>query len=486
VSPLRLLSSGVKGVLEPVAYWANNPFTIAGAVLTTASAFSMIYSWLVWEPTGVSPYAGILLWLTLPALFVLGLLLVPAGMLQRRLHAYRHGLVPLRFPPLDLNSPLYRRPLAVVLGLTAVNIAMLTAATYRGLHYMDSVQFCGLTCHKVMQPEFSAYRDSPHSRVACVSCHIGPGASWFVRSKLSGTEQIFATALDTYPKPIPAPVENLRPARETCEQCHWPAKFTGTRMLTRQHYAEDENNTVTWNVLLLHIGGEHPITGKAIGIHGVHMAAGTTIEYLPADRQRQQIPLVVLRKNGGEAQAFVDTEAKLAPEQTRAPRRIMDCMDCHNRPTHIFDLPEVAVDRFMAAGSISPALPFAKKRAVELLRLNYASREEAADKIRTNFREYYRTTYPQVFQERTREVQAAAEAVASLYLRNVFPQMNVGWGTYPDNIGHMNWTGCFRCHGGTHKSAQGNFITTDCNACHNVLAADDPSPKLLKDLGMTD
>jgi nitrate/TMAO reductase-like tetraheme cytochrome c subunit len=480
--PQEPFGQAIRHGLEPLAYWANNPPTVLGAALTTASAFTMIYSWLLWPNAG--PYAGIALWLVLPAFFVGGLILIPAGMWRKRIRAYRGGLVPTKYPPLDLNLPLYRRPLAIVVALTCVNIAIFTTSTYRGVTYMDSVQFCGLTCHKVMAPEYAAYQNSPHSRVACVGCHIGPGASWFVRSKLSGTKQVFAATLNTYPKPIPAPVQNLRPARETCEECHWPAKFTANRLLVRDHFAEDEKNTATRNVLLLHVGGEDVLSGKSMGIHGMHMAQGTVIEYLPADRQRQSIPLVALRRKGGEPETFQQEDAKLTAEQQRAPRRVMDCMDCHNRPTHAFELPEEAVDRMLAAGRISPALPFAKKKGLELLKAVYGSQQEAGEKIRAAFRQYYRASYPQVAAERARDIDNGAQALVAIYSRNVFPQMNVTWGTYPNNIGHMNWPGCFRCHDGSHKSAKGNIINNDCGACHNLLAMDDAAPKILQDLGL--
>jgi hypothetical protein len=348
---------------------------------------------------------------------------------------------------------------------------------------MDSVQFCGLTCHRLMQPEYTAYQNSPHARVACVGCHIGPGASWFVRSKLSGSYQVYATIFDKYPRPIPTPVANLRPARETCEQCHWPAKFTNERMTVREHYAEDEKNSLTDTVLLVKVGGEDPITHQPIGIHGVHMAAGTTFRYRATDEHRQEIAEVMLER-GGTTETFLQEGVTLTEAQRRIPMRVMDCVDCHNRPSHNFQLPDAAMDLMMAAGRISPDLPFAKKKGLELLKTHYPSREEATQKIEAGFRDFYRSSYPQVFSQEGKEVEAAAQALSSIYLRNVFPDMNIDWGSYPNNIGHMNWPGCFRCHDGSHKSAQGNVINMDCGACHNLLATDEPAPKILQQLGL--
>jgi len=480
----KSVTEAVKHALEPVVYWANNPLSIAGVVIVTASAFSMVYSWLVFGPGHLSPYAGIVMWLLLPAIFVLGLVLIPTGMYRRRHRAYTSGTVPVLFPPLDFNSPLYRRPFAVIVGLTILNVAILITATYRGVNYMDSVQFCGQTCHRVMDPEYTAYQNSPHSRVECVSCHIGPGASWFVRSKLSGTYQVYAVAFNKYPRPIPTPVMNLRPARETCEQCHWPARFAGDRMTVHTHFGDDEKNAQTQTVLLMRIGGEDPITHQPAGIHGVHMAPGTTIEYRASDERRQEIPEVVLHR-GETDQTFKQEGVTLTEQQRQIPMRVMDCVDCHNRPTHTFQLAEAAVDQMMAAGAISPALPFAKKKSVELLKTKYASREEAGQKIEAAFREYYRSSYPQVFSEKQKELDNAVRALNAIYMRNVFPAMNIDWGTYPNNIGHMAYPGCFRCHDGNHKGDKGDTISMDCSACHNLLATDEPSPKILEQLGMT-
>ena len=120
------------------------------------------------------------------------------------------------YPKIDLRSPYLRRALLLVGLLTFVNFAIMGAASYKGVEYMDSAQFCGQTCHTVMSPEFTAYVNSPHSRVACVECHIGPGAPWFVKAKISGVRQVFAVTLKTYSRPIPSPVHELRPARDTC------------------------------------------------------------------------------------------------------------------------------------------------------------------------------------------------------------------------------------------------------------------------------
>ncbi len=471
--------------LRPAFYLSQNPTTLTGAVLTTSSAITLIGFW-VFEIVGggsVHPYAGIVFFLVLPGVFVLGLLLMPAGAIRQRHKLRRAGELPSVYPQIDLRQPLVRRGFTWVGGMTLLNVAILGTASYRGVEYMDSVQFCGLTCHSVMAPEYTAYQNSPHQRVGCVQCHIGPGAPWFVRSKLSGVRQVFAVTFKTYSRPIPSPVGQLRPARETCEQCHWPQKFTGDKFLVRTKYSDDEKNTPLTTVLVLKIGG-HTWQG-AMGIHGRHLDTQERIRYVSIDGHRQVIPKVTYVDDSGQVVDFVSSEVKATPEQlARGEHRTMDCMDCHNRPTHAFQMPESAVDREISEGRISPALPYIKKKAVEALRAEYPDRETARQRIISTLTEFYRTNYPDTYRNHRALVEAASEQVAGVYLRNVFPEMKVTWGTHPNNIGHGDFLGCFRCHDGNHVSADGRVIKNECDTCHSILAMEESNPKVLADLGM--
>jgi nitrate/TMAO reductase-like tetraheme cytochrome c subunit len=430
--------------------------------------------WLSFLPLSLrgevsNPYLGIFAFLGLPAVFFGGLALIPAGIWRRRRRESRAGSYPSEFPPLDLHHTEFRR-LLVFVGLTSVvNVVIAGQVTYQAVNYMDSSAFCGTTCHTVMAPEFAAYGNSPHSRVECVKCHIGPGASWFVQSKLSGVGQVFAVALRNYPTPIPTPVKNLRPARETCETCHWPQKYGGERLRSIAKFADDEANTRTTTVLLMRIGGG----SRGPGIHGAHLGDGIRIRYAHTDPQRQTIPWVEYSNGKGRTEAF----GAAAPPQGASVRE-MDCMDCHNRPTHVFDLPERAVDRALDAGDISPQLPFARKKSVELLR------EGGAETIAARFGDYYKTSYPAVFGERKGDIERSAAALAAIHNRNVFPNMKVTWGTYVNNIGHEDFPGCFRCHDDKHANSAGKTITQDCNACHSLLAMEEAAPKILTDLGV--
>jgi hypothetical protein len=352
--------------------------------------------------------------------------------------------------------------------------------TYAAVGYMDSVTFCGQTCHTVMQPEYTAYQNSPHSRVECTKCHIGPGASWFVKSKLSGVRQVFAVALNTHPRPIPTPVHNLRPARDTCEACHWPQKYGQDRVRVVEKFADDEANTNTKTVLLMKIGGGN----HGVGIHGTHLGRANgdvVIEYGHSDEGRQNIPWIKSTVRG-KTTIYATADAK--PDGAGLQRREMDCMDCHNRPSHAFDMPDRALDKAFATGLIPANLPFAKKTGLEVVKAKYTTRDEAAQKLPAAFTAWYKQNQPGLYAQRAADVEAAAREVLAVWNRNIFPEMNVNWGQYPINIGHTDFPGCFRCHDGGHNSSDGRTVSQDCNSCHNILSMDEPAPKILTDLGI--
>ena len=473
--------------VRPAAYLGRNPITLTGAVLTTASAFTIVSFWVFEIVLGggaaTYPYAGIVFFLILPGIFVFGLVLMPLGGFLRRRRLRARGELPEEYPRIDLNHPQLRRATMLVGIFTFINVVIFTTASYRGAQYMDSVQFCGQTCHTVMQPEYTAYSNSPHSRVACVECHIGPGASWFVRSKLSGTRQVFAVAFHDYPKPIPSPVEQLRPARATCEQCHWPQKFEGNFMLVKTEYSPDQSNTPLTTVLEMKVGGRN--ADGMIGIHGHHLDPGVQIAYIATDGKRQVIPQVTYTDPDGKTTVFNSTDTKpTAEELARGEHRIMDCMDCHNRPTHTFQLPDRALDEAISERYISADLPFIKKEALETLKLNYPSRDAGRTRIEDTLRKYYQSNFPDVVAKDGSKLEAAIQAVQGIYMRNVFPEMDITWGTYLNNLGHTDWPGCFRCHDGNHTSVDGKTIPNDCDTCHEVLAIQESNPKVLQELGM--
>lgn len=468
----------LKEWLAPFVYLASNWISLIGVVLvTTASVL-----WLFLLPTSFSghggdPYIGILQFMALPGVFFAGLGLIPAGiwLFKKR---YRNEL-PAVFPPLDFDNARFRRLLAFLGATTAANVIIGGTLIYKAVTYMESVSFCGQTCHVVMKPEFTAYQNSPHSRVECVSCHIGPGANWFVKSKISGSWQVISVTLNLYPRPIPTPIENLRPARETCEVCHWPQKYGGDRIRVFNNFSDDEQTKRTQSVLLMHIGGGNGYEG----IHGAHMGPGVQVRYAHTDKQRQKIPWVEYTGRDGRTFVFkADGYKDDGPGQLDV--RTMDCMDCHNRPSHTYELPERALNRAMADGQMDLSLPYVRKVALETIKQEYKTTEESEREIPARFSTYYQKYYPKVYAGRRDAVERSARAVLGVYAKNVFPEMRVTWGAYPNNLGHTDFDGCFRCHDERPSAQGGRTIPSDCETCHKTLAQEEESPKILAELGL--
>jgi nitrate/TMAO reductase-like tetraheme cytochrome c subunit len=441
-----------------------------------------LISWLFVLPLQIrghvdNPYVGIVVFLVLPIIFFAGLLLIPVGVyLSKR--QIRLGLAGETF---DRKLAIQR--IAWFFGATTlVNILIGTQVTYRAVEHMETPQFCGATCH-TMSPEFAAYQGSPHSRVECVECHVAPGVGGWIDSKASGVRQLVETVMHSYPRPIPSALESNRlvPARATCENCHWPQKFAGVRLRVFSKFAEDEANTRSETVLLMLVGGN-----RISGIHGAHFGPGVHIRYAAVDARRQTIPWVEYRNTDtGDVHTFLSSDAP--PDSNAAlPRFDMECVDCHNRPTHTFDLPERAMDRALALGDIPVTLPFIKKEAVGLLKANYATSTEAGTKLPATLLSFYQQNYPDLYSRRSNDIQQAGRAVLAIYNRNVFPDLKVSWGTYPNNLGHTDFPGCFRCHDGAHTAGNGKTITQDCNTCHEPLAMDEASPEILKTLGIAE
>jgi hypothetical protein len=447
----------------------RNPLSIAGMVLTTLGAVFFLLGILL-DLFGIhtNPYIGIVFFVLLPGLFLLGLALVPIGtMMERRRRQRQPELRARQWPRIDFNDSRHRRVFLFVLLATIVNILIISLAAFRGVEYMDSVSFCGQVCHEVMEPQFVAYQGSPHARVKCVECHIGPGVPWFVRSKFSGIRQLFGVMFDHHARPIPSPVENLRPARDTCEQCHWPEKFHGEKVRVFREYAGDKENTETVTTLRIHVGGGNEKLGVATGIHW-HMNLANEIDYIATDEKRQTIPYVRLKDRSGNIREYILEGAR--PEAfAGAGRRRMDCLDCHNRPSHRFAAsPAAAVNEAIATGGIDRRLPFIKREVESALKGEYRSQPEATAAIGEKLRNFYRTQ-PPAFENGPEQLERAIAVSQDIFRRSIFPSMRVTWGTYPNHIGHTDSPGCFRCHDDKHKSTDGKVIRQDCDLCHEML-----------------
>jgi thiosulfate reductase cytochrome b subunit/nitrate/TMAO reductase-like tetraheme cytochrome c subunit len=459
-----------KRKLLPVVFY--NPTTLAGAIVSIFS-FVIILFLIIVElfSDNPNPYLGIITFIVLPTFVIFGLILVIFGALKENRRLLSATGTKRQLPVIDLNNP--RHQIAtIIFSISGLLLIIFTSfGTYKAYEYTDSDQFCGEVCHKVMEPEYTAYKDSPHSRVGCVKCHIGPGADWFVRSKLSGTYQVYSTIFEKYSRPIPTPVENLRPAQETCEQCHWPKHFYSEKRKNYDFYTSDEQNTEYKISMLIKVGGGSPETGNNDGIHW-HMYLANEISYWAADRSRQIIPWVKARSLlTGEETVYIDTSFKFEKNLKTPPKeeiRRFDCIDCHNRPSHIFKQPNQTLNFYLSSGKIDKTLPYIKSIGVQVLENYVRSRKTAFENIKNYVSGFYKEYYPEILVSKQKEIEIAIHELYNIYMHNYFPEMKANWKNYPNNIGHLYSAGCFRCHDGKHVSTTGKVISNDCNVCHII------------------
>jgi hypothetical protein len=445
------------------APYLRHPLSIAGVVLATASGVGFV-ALAIASLLGLfnNPYAGLVVFVVVPAVFVLGLLLIPLGVARLR-RAQR--LDPSKtddWPVIDLRVRRVRLTALVVTALTAVNAVIILVAGYGTLHYMESPSFCGQTCHVPMRPQYTAWRNTPHASVACVDCHVGEGARALVRSKLAGARQLVHVVTGNYPRPIPASAAELRPAHETCGNCHTPSLFHGVKTRTVREYADDEGNTETATELKLDVGGPGQPTESGRAIHW-HADPSVRVEYISTDEDRQTIPFVRATNARGEVKEYVVEGTR--PEALAAGHsRVMDCTDCHNAAAHrISPTAEQAVDRAIASGGIDRSLPFVRREAVRLLKAENSDERAALAAIEKELQGFYAANAGVDRQRLT----GAIATVQYLYRTNVFPDMRVTWGVYRDNRGHTTSDGCFRCHDGSHTARDGTVISAECSYCHN-------------------
>jgi hypothetical protein len=408
-----------------------------------------------------NPYAGIVVFILVPAIFVLGLLLVPIGIWWDR----RGGRIPAPPAAFTLADPDVRRIVLFVAVATLVNLAIVSFASFGAVEYSESQAFCGQTCHPVMKPEFEAHQWGPHAKVHCVQCHAGPGAGEFLIAKFNGSRQLWLVASHAYHRPIPAPIDNLPPVDGTCDSCHWPDRYIGDVIKVFYEYADDESNTETKTTVRLRVGGAVSGTGGGQGIHW-HMNRSNVVEFLAADEARETITYVKSTAADGRVREFF-AEGVSAAEIAGKPLRRMDCTDCHNRAAHSFGTtPERAIDAAIGAGLIDKSIPFIRREAVKAVRAHYASHADATTQIDRSIRNALKASLPQGFEEAA--LRRSIGVAQAIYRRNVFPEMNITWGTYPNQSGHTTSNGCFRCHADTHKTRDGLTITQDCESCHSI------------------
>lgn len=448
----------------------RTPLGFLGVTLTTVS-ITLIVLGLIAHLSGLisNHYFAIFIFLFLPGMMMLGLGLIPLAYYFRQKKWFKDSLLNVEHLKIDLADKHHRKGIILFLVLSVINVTVLVLVAYEGYHFTDSSYFCGVVCHEVMDPEYTAYQRSPHAKVPCVSCHIGPGADWYVRAKLSGLRQVKAVIDGEFSRPIPAPVEHLRPARDTCESCHWPEKFHGKRI--KEFISYTNNNQTDPNVqeVALRIGGRNPVTNDFEGIHW-HVSRDIKVEYQPLDEKRTKIGTVKVTRPGGVTEEYALNDGP-AEEGVSQEWRTMDCIDCHNRPTHVYDDLERVVDFGLHSQKLNPEIKGIREDSIAVLQIEYTSRDEATEKIVGDLLERMAKRHGADFvAEHQKELVSSGSYLLEAYLNNVWPKMKVTWGTYRQHLGHQNADegfGCFRCHDDEHKTKFGKFIRQDCNMCHD-------------------
>ncbi len=448
----------------------KTPLGIIGVSLTTISVTLIIIGFIC-HLTGLisDHYFFIFTFMFLPLMMLFGLALIPLACYFRRKKWFQGSLLNTNHLQIDLADKQHRKGIVLFLILSVINLTIIVLVLYEGYTFTDSSYFCGVVCHEVMEPQYSAYQRSPHAKVSCVSCHIGTGSSWYVQAKLSGIRQVKAIISSDFNRPITAPVENLRPARETCESCHWPDKFHGKKIKEFISYTNDNQTDPQIQEVALHIGGRNPVTDEFEGIHW-HVSRNITVEYQALDTKRTRIGRVRVTKPDGTTEEY--STGNDVPDKGVTPAwRTMDCIDCHNRPTHIYDQLDQIIDFGLYSKKIDSNIAGIREDSTTILKIEYTRRNEAIERIVPDLIELVSKRHGKDYVNMNRDkIVRSGTFLLEAYLNNVWPEMKVTWGTYRQHLGHLNSDdgyGCFRCHDEVHKTQFGKAIKQDCDMCHD-------------------
>lgn len=448
-----------------------NWMSLAGFVIAANSLLVILVLFLFsMFSESSNTYLGLFIYIIVPIFLVIGLLMIPLGIVlkirKKDLIAEEAG----NWPVFNMNDSKFRKGFFTITAISIVLLLISAMGSYEAFKYSESVEFCGTLCHQVMEPEYVSYQHSPHARVACVECHVGEGAGWYMKSKLSGLYQVYSVTFKKYARPIETPLHNLRPARETCERCHWPEKFYSRKLVNIRSYLTDSASTEWNNSLMMKIGPEFSSLGHSEGIHW-HINKDFKIEYVSTTNDRESIPWVKMTNlKTGEVKTFMDTDNPIDKAGLDTiPSRTMDCMDCHNRPSHLYRSPTFYINNAMVAGKIPKDLPYIKKAAMEALKTSYTSMDSAMAEIDHTIVAFYKENYPDIYTREAGRITTAIGAIQAEYKVNAFPYMRADATRYLNHIGHLESDGCFRCHSDRHKTEKGETISRDCNLCHTIV-----------------
>lgn len=456
---------------------SKNWLTIIGTIIAGINLAIIIVLFIISTLFDLdSTNLGLFIYVILPGFLIMGLLIIPIGMIrERKRQSKMTDKSDARLPRIDLNDPRHRNAFLIFTISTIIILFLSTLGSFKAFHMTESVEFCGTLCHEVMEPEHTAYLKSPHANVSCVECHVGSGASWYVKSKISGLHQVIAVFTNNFSRPVETPLHDLRPAMETCEKCHWPQKFYARSLWTNKYFLADSLNS-EWDITLqMKTGPEFSALGLKEGIHW-HINPAVDIEYISENDKRELITYVkYTNKATGEVYTYRNentpvTDSIIATSENRT----MDCIDCHNRPSHNYNSPTVYFDKAMLTGVVSKQIPFIKKVVMGILTEKFTDKDTALIKIEAGITNFYKTDYSDFYSANKILVDSSIHAIQKGFSQNTFPAMKVSYDKYPEHIGHLETEGCFRCHNDQFKTESGRVIKKDCNLCHTIVAQGNP------------
>jgi nitrate/TMAO reductase-like tetraheme cytochrome c subunit len=456
--------------------WAVASLHWLGVLGAITASFAFVLFWVLFisQKMGLleNPYAGIFTFFVLPAAFFFGFVLIPISLwrFKKKTGVGFRTMFSDAFLEEHGGGTHSHRALPLFLAISFINLLFWGLGASSGFHYLETPEFCGTTCHPVMTPEWTVYQTSPHANVACVDCHIGHTLAGKVATKANGAYQVYSLTFDLFDRPIHTPVTTLRPAHETCQECHHQDYRQKQTFRTRIHFREDEENTKYYNTLVMKLTAQ--TEPRRIGIHN-HATKTSTTTYIHEDEKRMNILYTRQEKIDGKVVEYWKRGLEKHEVESEFPERTMDCTDCHNRVSHVYEDPVLAVEKRMEEGAINPGIPNIRARAVKVLTKEYGSTDEAARKIPELLDNYYKYTYPEAALIMEEEIKEAEQALVACYRRNIFPDMNIGWNTYPSMSTHE---GCWRCHNNDLVNARGETLAFDCTHCHSIMSYEADQP----------
>jgi thiosulfate reductase cytochrome b subunit/nitrate/TMAO reductase-like tetraheme cytochrome c subunit len=464
-----------KGKFLPALFY--NPITLTGSIVSLISFVLIIFLMtLAFFSEINNPYIGIVTFVILPLFLLSGIAAVIFGIFRENRRFLSMEYSNRRMPVIDLNKPKHQVATLFISVGTIVFLSMTIFGSFKAYEYTDSDDFCAKVCHKVMEPQYSAYMRSTHYNVGCVKCHIGPTANWTTKSKLAGAYQVYQVLANVYPKPLASPIDHLRPEESTCITCHSPKHFYDEKKKTHEYYVTDEANSHYTFSMLIKVGGGNPETGNNKGIHWV-MNLQNEITYYATDNTLEEIPWVRSKnKQTGEETVYKLMDTKLPENIGRSDKlRRMDCMDCHSRQSHELNPPSRSVNEYISMNRIDVKIPYIKNVGVQALESQITNKQHAYTDIKNFVWGFYNNSKYEINDKMRTGIDEAVAQLHQIYQQNYFPEMRSSWKKFPNQMGHLFSPGCFRCHDGKHVSDNGKVITNNCANCHEIYAQTTPS-----------